>query len=100
MINLILRWAFDYVWNSGVLKTTTASAVGSAAVVVGLGQYQVTEIENKFITERNAIQQYVDKKHVEAITSIRYINQRQDDIFLKMESIDKKLWDLIKSERE
>lgn len=100
MTRIIISWVADYLWNSGVLKTTTASAVGSAAVVVGLGQYQVQEIEHRFISERTAVEQYVNEKHVEAMTSIQYINKRQDDILLELKSVNNKLWDLNKYDKE
>lgn len=91
-------WSF--IFDSKMIKTTAASAIGSGAVVIGLMDAKIQEVKTIAEKDKQFIFEYVDTRHNKAIDKIGQLIDTQKEIKHELEKIDDRLYNINKKLKE
>lgn len=77
-----------------MIKTSVASAAGSGAIVLGILEAKVSEIDTKVQLENKAVIAYVDNRHDRAMDRINTLISNQAKIQATVDKIDDRLYNI------
>ena len=82
-------WSF--IFDTKMIKTTAASAIGSGAVVIGLMDAKISEVKTIAEKDKEYIVNYVENKQENFIDKLNTIEKKRDIIDDRLWNINKKL---------
>jgi len=82
-------WSF--IFDTKMIKTTAASAIGSGAVVIGLMDAKISEVKTIAEKDKEYIVNYVENKQENFIDKLNTIEKKIDIIDDRLWNINKKL---------
>ena len=95
MLQALLMWLM----NSNSMKTAGAAASGSIVSVVALMGFVDKNIDTRIESVNKNISRYVDSRHNQVSTDIKYIKENQKDMKQLLRIINDRLYNLKQGDR-
>lgn len=93
-------WVWTTLFDSKMIKTSAASAIGSGAVVLGIIDAKTSEMKTEAIKDKQYVIEYIDARHERAVDKINVLIDSQKEIKFSLDKIDDRLYNINKKLRE